>query len=69
LDGGVLLVEAGQHRRIGCVGNERNGLRMRRVAEMAKKGRNDGDEEMARKECVLANCRDDEQQGVRRIRS
>jgi hypothetical protein len=37
LDGGVLLVEAGQHRRIGCVGNERNGFRMRKVAEMAKK--------------------------------
>lgn len=37
MDGGVLLVEAGQHRRIGCVGNERNGFRMRRVAEMAKK--------------------------------
>ena len=37
LDGGVLLVEAGQHRRIGCVGNERNGFRMRKAAEMAKK--------------------------------
>jgi len=36
VDGGVLLVEAG-HRRIGCVGNKRNGLRMRKAAEMAKR--------------------------------